>query len=788
MKQTLLSIVLCVVSIGSASSETLTHTFTFSETDFSIIPSSTSDSLIIASLTAPSIAPDLTEPRIPILAKSIAIPRGCVISDYTVSVSKRLIRKNVNLIKSMPPQPSFMPSPLATNPSYFPKIYPDSNCVISSTTPMGEAKIVDFLLVPYVFDAVNHELHFVDSISVQLNLVNYSDELTPTHLTPQQYEQIMSTVENPEITATYRVWDSNIAEEEYEYLIITNQALKSTFRPLAEWKYRKGIRSKIITTEEIDDEYDDATQQMRIKKCIQNAWEKHGTRYVLLGGDTNIIPTQYCYMRNSFNPSFDKYSDNECNIPTDIYYACLDQINWDTNNDGYAGDFWNDKININPCVDISRLPVQTEIDCQTAVNRIIEYEKNPRINMCFFQAGTMLTNNFPGELVGDAFYDRVINQKIFIDRDKIFANIELNYQPSFKTNFAQKLAQGASFAQLICHGNEDSWSDTKYSFYTSQNATTFENPNHTFISTIACHTNAFDYSKTCLSEAFLRNSNSGVIGYLGSSRFGWLSTIPEPLSNSMAYETDFYERLFNLTTQQPFFNKSFGTLVSTVKRTFRNLAEADFYYRWLHYSINAIGDPETPIFTKNPFEFTTSTAETNTFGTLTVNTGVDEARICVSSLLYSDNPNINSYYSVDYGKEVTFENVPEFCEVWITKQNYIPKHFSFGKLEEPFPPIENDSITDVKPTTELIFAVLNSATSQLTVRFSRSLPNSTIKVGITPISGGNAYLFPITNAILVEENVYETDIDLSGVSNGTYAVNLYENNAMAKNSFKILKK
>lgn len=797
MKHRLLLSAIFLLLIGFAKAETQTHTFTFSEDDFSIKAASSSDSLVIVSLASPALSPNISEPRIPILVRSVAIPREYLISDYTVTISKRLIRENVDLVKATPPFPSFSTPPLLSNPPYFPKIYPDSSCVISSINPVGEAQIVNFFVIPYVFDAANHALYFVDSINVQLSLVNNPDEFVPTHTTQQQYEQIISTVTNPEITSSFRIWAWAIADESYTYLIITNEELKSAFKPLAEWKYRKGLTSKIITTEDIDATYSDETQQMRIKHCIKDAWERHGTMYVLLGGDTDIIPAQYCHMEDYFGVI--PYVDS-CDIPADIYYSCLNQLNWDTNNDGKAGDFYLDKIDIVPCIDIARLPVQTTTDCQTAVNRIIDYEQNPRINKCLFQAGTELFSDrygkLTGKMVGDAFFNKVIVGKIIIDRDTLFTD---KVTPTFASSFSQKLANGPAYAQLLCHGNEPSWGDEKTTFYNTQNATAFDNPNHTLISTTACLTNAFDYSQPCLSEAFIRNPNSGVIGYLGGSREGWNSTINDPLSYSMAYETDFYERLLNLTTQKPFYYKSFGTLVSTVKRSLCVLADYNpytnpnpntkpndgFYYRWLHYSINAIGDPETPIFTTYPITFSTATAEIDASGTLTVNTGVEDASVCVSSLLYSTKPNITSYYQVGNGKELTFENVPEFCEVWITKQNYIPKHFSFGSLGEPDFPI--DSVSE-KQKPILIFAVLNSATNQLTVRYSKKSPNSSITVGITPVSGGQAYLFSVNNAILVKENEYETDIDISGVLNGLYVVNLYENGTKADNTYKILKK
>lgn len=538
------------------------------------------------------------------------------------------------------------------------------------------------------------------------------------------------------------------------------------------------MTSKIITTEKIDSTYNDVTQQMRIKQCIKDAWQNHGTKYVLLGGDTNIIPVQYCKMYN------DRYviteqEKNYYTIPADIYYVCFSQIDWDTNNDGFAGDFWKDDINVFPYIDISRLPIQTETDCQTVVNRIIEYEQNPRINRRFFQAGIKMSSNISGQQMGDVFFNNVFNNKVSIERDTLFTNSYI--EQNFINNFSQKFAAGPAFAQLICHGVLTAWADKYFTFFTGENAESFCNPNHTFVSTISCLTNAYDdvFGDKCLSEILLRNPNSGIIGYLGSSRYGWFSS--SKMTLSMGYEKEFYERLFDPDRQNSP-GISFGTLVTEVKRSFRSLAESSETYRQLQYAINPIGDPEMPIFTEYPSEFSTATANIDTFDRLTVITGEDNARVCVSNRSLPENSDATGgYYQVGYGNELVFENVPTLCDVWITKQNFIPKHFSLISPSAIVNPNEPST------KTELVLVMLNSATSQMTVRFTRNSQNSTIKLGVIPISGGNSYLFPVTNAFLVDENLYETNIDLWGVPKGAYIVKLYEDSIVAEKTFKIIK-
>ncbi|MFW6222341.1 MAG: C25 family cysteine peptidase, partial [Bacteroidota bacterium] len=177
----------------------------------------------------------------------------------------------------------------------------------------------------------------------------------------------------------------------------------------------------------------------------------------------------------------------------------------------------------------------------------------------------------------------------------------------------------------------------------------------------------------CLSEAFIRNPNGGSILYWGSSRAGWMhkgSSDPariEKLGGSNLFNAEFFKYLF--TDQSSSGRCSFAKITTTTKvhfisRSYRyNLTE-----RWLQFALNAIGDPEVPIWTKNPSNFTTISVTDN--GTnVTVNTGVSNCKICVMS----KGDGGDNYWNVAKNtSNHTFDNVPEPYIVTVTKHNYIP--------------------------------------------------------------------------------------------------------------------
>ena len=177
-------------------------------------------------------------------------------------------------------------------------------------------------------------------------------------------------------------------------------------------------------------------------------------------------------------------------------------------------------------------------------------------------------------------------------------------------------------------------------------------------------------------------------------------------------------------------------------------------YRWLHYSLNLIGDPETPIYTTIPREFSNVNIEFNSDGLVEVHTGIKDTRICVTS---KSDPNI---YEVINGSDAVFDlpdGPQDFC---ITAQNYKPKLISFthyGATNKWY-----------GPETKILSLSPNPATSNVTVKYRlNAVDNNELTLLIlTNVYGGEPYDFDITGG---DGTV---SIDISNVPAGLYIANL----------------
>ena len=125
------------------------------------------------------------------------------------------------------------------------------------------------------------------------------------------------------------------------YLIITHDNFYDAIQPLAQWKHKKGMRTKVVTLSEI------GSTQYAIRDYIIDAYYNWQIQpeFLLLVGAPNFIP---------FPQISGTYTDN--------YYTNVD----------VEGDIYNEILS-------GRLTVHNTTEAQTVVNKILLYERTPDI-------------------------------------------------------------------------------------------------------------------------------------------------------------------------------------------------------------------------------------------------------------------------------------------------------------------------------------------------------------------------------------------------------------------------
>ena len=689
---------------------------------------------------------NVTEPGLPFVGIKVAIPEGTEFQGLSLSGSKQTLQTNVlvapnPLVEPTNAVPSLSPSAI---PVYKNKVYPENTVKYVSTNTMDGYTMACFLVSPFEYDTTTGELRFYEKISMKINLTNTKS--APLSSSPfigknakQWIKQLVINPEDVEDPIPSETSPKMVNANPVDYLIITSSPLLSSFNDLVEWKKTKGIRTEVISLDSIILHYDGNTIQRKIKNCLYDYYINRGLKYVLLGGDDTVIPVQYCYA---------KVSNPITNMPSDLYYACFSgQFDWDGNSNGILGEV-GDGVDFSPSIYVSRLPVRTQAHVAAFLSKLICYEKNPlskpwhdNILMAGVELGTSYVElQSDAEAKADNLYNNYIlpywsgSRVKFFDTYTDFPN-GASYQLN-NSNLQTQLQQGYTFFEMGTHAIEEYWNLEDSDHYFKADASSLINEGFTIIATVACLTNAFDstivnISDPCLSEAFIRNPNSGVVAYLGCSREGWTSTGNSLLTGSYSYEKEFYKSLFHKS--QRFHN--YAEIVAAAKMQIVNSCGNDNLDRWVQLGLNPVGDPEMPIYTQTPIEFD-SCAMSFIDSSITINPGTDSCTICVMST----GDDGASYYDVrNYVDTAVFPNINQEVTVCITKHNYVPKIVKVG----PTIDIQNENIldsreyiadcvnigthvTDLKPTGNVVF---ESGTTRIRAKSVKLMPKTLVRTG-----------------------------------------------------------
>jgi len=109
---------------------------------------------------------------------------------------------------------------------------------------------------------------------------------------------------------------------------------------------------------------------------------------------------------------------------------------------------------------------------------------------------------------------------------------------------------------------------------------------------VSCSTGDFTYDGgRCLGEDFLLTEKAGASACIFHSNYSFYSSL-----NAHEYSGQFYERQFYQLFQNGI--EQLGKINQFAKEDLKHLAANDTTYRWCYYTINLLGDPETPVLTK----------------------------------------------------------------------------------------------------------------------------------------------------------------------------------------------
>lgn len=589
-------------------------------------------------------------PALPVVQVRVAIPEGVSLGDLAARIGR---------VEALPGSFSVIPAqpPLPTNGTPGEWVAPDAAVygaagpfpaepvrLLGQTDLAGQAMAV-IEVCPLRYYPAQGRLELIAELSLAIETVPGGDrgDYLPARATAAEREELSARVRemvvNPEAVALREGarGDSRIQLEagDYDYVIITSSDLEPSLQALAEWKTKKGVPARTVTTTWIYGQYS-GTNDAKIRAFIGDAHQQWGAVYFLLGGDVNKVPA------NLWSTSIDPY-----NVTNDTYYA------------DYDGD-WTIEVHV------GRATGSYGLYQELFTSKVLAYEKTPPLTGYAMQAGLLgfdLDEESPGEVC-----------KNYVENNYWPSGWEVTHvydsqEGDHKQAVVDLIESGVNLVNHIDHcdvtmigvGSSHDWWLTELEIDGLTNA-----EDQTIWYSTGCNAAAFDLS--CIAEEFCKSFNGGLIAYVGNSEFGWYNPgACNTLSN--LYDRLFFQTLF-------LYNQTnLGACFSEHKNRHFPANETE---RYIVRELTLLGDPELPIWTADPM--TMAVTHPASFGEGTTSftvhvTGAGDlplagARVCLMKddeiyLVGLTNASGNATFDPSAGTLGTMD-------VTVTARNYLP--------------------------------------------------------------------------------------------------------------------
>ncbi len=553
-------------------------------------------------------------PDVPGRIISIVLPQGEEVADFSfISGSRRSIASNLSL--AVCPPTVAEDGVIGTGPGLFERAekggtFPPSLGKYLGTGYLHGYAIASFLVTPLQYE--NGTLYLNENISLEVTTGPASG--TKDIALRERYREgfregvartISSFVLNPDQLAGY-VFDEvmvprpkggfqptaapSLEGSPVDYIIITSDSLKNAYQRLADWKTAKGVPTVVKTVEWIEANYKNGVDiQETIRNFIRDAYQKWGVTWVLLGGDTDVIPARYAISRFYQGGTF---------VPTDMYFACLDG-SWNETHDQYWGEGYYyvplDNPDLYAEVYLSRLPTSTTSDVDIMIDKIISYEtpfnrdytnKVELLAEVLFPVdwvqGQPITLN--GADLAEYMYSITMQGKpVDVTRSYETYDLFTGAVPESKQATIDSMNAGKNIFNHIGHGFRFNLSVADASVLNDDADALTNQDRYFLLYMLNCTAAAYDYY--CLAEHFLRNPSGGAVSIVGANR----SAFPNA---SSYYMNEFYDLLFNQSVVHV--GETFAR--SRLPRT-PSAEVGDNVDLWTHYIYTILSDPELPLWT-----------------------------------------------------------------------------------------------------------------------------------------------------------------------------------------------
>ena len=459
------------------------------------------------------------EPTLPWQSVSLLLPQG----QEAISVDVEFLdfvemEGCFNLYPYQKPRPisSEEVIPFAKNEGLYrsSETYPSRNHNIVNTQYLNGVAFAFSGFTPMRYVPATGKVSYAQTVIVRIETATSRDDHSrKLWLTPENEASIQRLAQNPTVLNTYNKRGREIGG--YDMLVITAENWIPYFGEYLNLYNDKGIRTRIVSLEDIYASMDGRDEQEQIRNYIIQEYENNGISMVSLGGDVSIVPYRslYCWAQEG----------EEDQLPADMYYACLDGTLNDDNDDRW-GEVGEDDLL--PELGIGRLPFNNNQQFDIIMHKTFSYLLHPVL-------GEFTSPILGAEHLGDGYFgSEDMERLIGTNTDFEYTTTGYPEDYSFKRYYAtpEVLWSGGSFKNVIMsggqyvhhvgHANDDfvaGWTGSMMgdSFFAGNDGV---NHNYMLFHSHGCICGNFPVS--CVLEKMV-TIETGFVLTTGNSRYGW---------------------------------------------------------------------------------------------------------------------------------------------------------------------------------------------------------------------------------------------------------------------------
>ena len=260
------------------------------------------------------------EPMLPWQSVSLMLPQGQEATSINVEYFDFVeLEGSYNLYPYQRPRPvsNEKEIPFAKNEVIYRSgnVYPTQGFSSVSTHYLNGVAFAFSGFTPVQYYPATGKVSYARTVKVSIETsMSRDDHSGKLWLTPENEASIKRLAQNENVLSTYT--QRGRAIPGYDMLVITSEEWISRFGEYLNLYNGKGIRTRIVALEDIYATMQGIDEQEQIRNYIIQEYEDNGISMVNLGGDVSIVPYRslWCFAQE----------DYEDDLPSDMYYACLD--------------------------------------------------------------------------------------------------------------------------------------------------------------------------------------------------------------------------------------------------------------------------------------------------------------------------------------------------------------------------------------------------------------------------------------------------------------------------------